>query len=36
MCGEAYATSAEMASEMGTFNAFEDNREQMLRVIDRI
>jgi len=29
----AYATSAEMAKEFGTFSGFERNREQMLRVI---
>lgn len=33
MCGEAYATSAEMARELGPFAAFERNREHMLRVI---
>ncbi|HOM05943.1 MAG TPA: vitamin B12-dependent ribonucleotide reductase, partial [Candidatus Kapabacteria bacterium] len=33
MTGEAYATSAEMASELGAFPAFEANREDMLRVI---
>jgi len=33
MCGEAYATSAEMAARMGPFSAFEENREAMLRVI---
>lgn len=33
LCGESYATSAEMASELGTFRAFDDNRESMLRVI---
>jgi ribonucleoside-diphosphate reductase alpha chain len=33
MTGEAYATSAEMAAELGPFPGFEDNREGMLRVI---
>jgi ribonucleoside-diphosphate reductase alpha chain len=33
MCGEAYATSAEMARELGPFAAYESNREHMLRVI---
>ncbi|MCD4751362.1 MAG: vitamin B12-dependent ribonucleotide reductase [Thermoanaerobaculales bacterium] len=33
MCGESYATSAEMATQMGPFRAYEDNRESMLRVI---
>jgi ribonucleoside-diphosphate reductase alpha chain len=33
MTGEAYATSAEMAGELGAFPAFEANREDMLRVI---
>ncbi|MBN8954132.1 MULTISPECIES: vitamin B12-dependent ribonucleotide reductase [unclassified Rhizobium] len=33
MTGIAYATSAEMASELGTFPMFEPNRENMLRVI---
>jgi ribonucleoside-diphosphate reductase alpha chain len=33
MTGEAYATSAEMASELGPFQAFPRNREDMLRVI---
>ncbi|HOQ48279.1 MAG TPA: adenosylcobalamin-dependent ribonucleoside-diphosphate reductase, partial [Candidatus Kapabacteria bacterium] len=33
MTGEAYATSAEMASDLGAFPAFEANREDMLRVI---
>ncbi|NOZ78925.1 MAG: vitamin B12-dependent ribonucleotide reductase [Acidobacteria bacterium] len=33
MTGEAYATSAEMASELGPFPAFADNRDSMLRVI---
>ncbi len=29
----AYATSAEMASELGTFKRYESNKDQMLRVI---
>ncbi len=33
MTGESYATSAEMAAELGPFPAFENNRESMLRVI---
>ncbi|MDL2406573.1 vitamin B12-dependent ribonucleotide reductase [Rhizobium calliandrae] len=33
MTGIAYATSAEMASELGTFPMFKPNREHMLRVI---
>jgi len=33
MTGVAYATSAEMASEMGAFPRYEENRESMLRVI---
>ncbi len=33
MTGESYATSAEMASELGPFPAFAANREPMLRVI---
>ncbi|MCX8196941.1 MAG: vitamin B12-dependent ribonucleotide reductase [Candidatus Micrarchaeota archaeon] len=33
MCGQAYATSAEMAREIGPFRAFERNRQHMLRVI---
>ncbi|WP_207461786.1 vitamin B12-dependent ribonucleotide reductase [Azospirillum sp. SYSU D00513] len=33
MTGTAYATSAEMAEELGTFPAFEQNRDSMLRVI---
>jgi ribonucleoside-diphosphate reductase alpha chain len=33
MTGEAYATSAEMAKELGTFPKFDINREPMLRVI---
>jgi ribonucleoside-diphosphate reductase alpha chain len=33
MTGEAYATSAEMAAELGPFPGFADNRDAMLRVI---
>jgi ribonucleoside-diphosphate reductase alpha chain len=33
MTGEAYATSAEMAAELGAFPGFDDNRENMLRVV---
>jgi ribonucleoside-diphosphate reductase alpha chain len=33
LCGEAYATSAEMAKELGAFPRYEPNREAMLRVI---
>ncbi|VVC01278.1 Vitamin B12-dependent ribonucleoside-diphosphate reductase [uncultured archaeon] len=33
LCGEAYATSAEMARELGPFKAYERNREHMLKVI---
>ncbi|HYG88652.1 MAG TPA: vitamin B12-dependent ribonucleotide reductase [Azospirillum sp.] len=33
MTGVAYATSAEMAEELGPFPGYEKNREQMLRVI---
>ncbi|MBI2984837.1 MAG: adenosylcobalamin-dependent ribonucleoside-diphosphate reductase [Candidatus Kerfeldbacteria bacterium] len=33
MSGESYATSAELASLLGPFPAYERNREQMLRVI---
>ena len=33
MTGEAYATSAEMAKEHGPFARFQDNREEMLRVM---
>ncbi len=33
MTGVAYATSAEMASEMGPFPGFGDNRDSMLRVM---
>ena len=33
MTGESYATSAEMASELGPFKAYPRNRESMLKVI---
>ncbi|MBU0726008.1 MAG: vitamin B12-dependent ribonucleotide reductase [Alphaproteobacteria bacterium] len=33
MTGRSYATSAEMAQELGAFPGFEPNREHMLRVI---
>ena len=33
MTGASYATSAEMAGELGAFPRFEENREAMLRVI---
>ena len=33
MCGESYATSAEMASFLGPFDKYEENKEHMLRVI---
>ena len=33
MCGESYATSAEMASILGTFPDYESNSEHMLRVM---
>ncbi|GMG81102.1 vitamin B12-dependent ribonucleotide reductase [Paralimibaculum aggregatum] len=33
LTGRAYATSAEMAGELGAFPAYEKNREAMLRVI---
>ena len=33
MTGTAYATSAEMAKEMGPFKRYEDNADHMLRVI---
>ncbi len=33
MTGVSYATSAEMASELGPFPAYEDNADAMLRVI---
>lgn len=33
MTGTAYATSAEMAKELGTFKQYPDNKESMLRVM---
>lgn len=33
MTGTAYATSAEMAKELGTFRRYEDNKKHMLRVM---
>lgn len=33
MTGEAYATSAEMAGELGTFEGYDDNAKDMLRVM---
>ncbi|MGH7420947.1 MAG: adenosylcobalamin-dependent ribonucleoside-diphosphate reductase [Candidatus Rokuibacteriota bacterium] len=33
MCGEAYATSAEMARDLGPFPGFQKNRDHMLRVM---
>jgi ribonucleoside-diphosphate reductase alpha chain len=33
MTGTAYATSAEMARELGTFRRFEENKQHMLRVM---
>ena len=33
LCGQSYATSADMAGELGAFPGFERNREHMLRVI---
>lgn len=33
MTGESYATSAEMASELGAFPGFDKNKDHMLRVI---
>lgn len=33
LTGESYGTSAEMARELGSFSRFEENRENMLRVI---
>jgi ribonucleoside-diphosphate reductase alpha chain len=33
MCGEAYATSAELARDLGAFPGYQRNREHMLRVI---
>ncbi len=33
MCGQAYLTSAEIASQIGPFEGYEENREPMLEVI---
>lgn len=33
MCGQSYATSAEMAKELGAFPRYEENKDDMLRVI---
>ena len=33
MCGTSYATSAEMAAELGAFPGFDENRDTMLRVM---
>jgi ribonucleoside-diphosphate reductase alpha chain len=33
LTGESYATSAEMAAELGAFPGYEENRDDMLRVI---
>ncbi|WP_417810888.1 vitamin B12-dependent ribonucleotide reductase [Thalassospira alkalitolerans] len=33
MCGVSYATSAEMASELGAFPGYADNADEMLRVM---
>lgn len=33
LCGESYATSAEMAKVLGPFSKYEKNKKQMLRVI---
>lgn len=33
MTGESYSTSAEMASDLGAFEGYENNKEHMLRVI---
>ena len=33
MTGVSYATSAEMAAELGAFPRFAENREEMLRVM---
>lgn len=33
MTGTAYATSAEMARELGTFSRYDDNKQHMLRVM---
>ncbi len=33
LCGESYATSAEMAKQLGPFNGYQRNRAHMLRVM---
>ena len=33
LCGRAYATSAELAADLGAFPRFEGNRSEMLRVV---
>ena len=33
LCGESYATSAELAAQLGPFQGYERNRDAMLRVI---
>ncbi|MDH4246515.1 MAG: vitamin B12-dependent ribonucleotide reductase [Deltaproteobacteria bacterium] len=33
LCGDAYATSAELAGQLGAFEGFANNREPMLRVM---
>ena len=33
LCGDSYATSAEMASQIGTFPRYESNKDSMMRVI---
>src|SRR5690606_20298125 len=33
MTGQSYATSAEIAGELGTFPGYENNKEAMLRVV---
>src|SRR5690606_23770286 len=33
LCGESYATSAEMAAQLGPFPGYERNKDAMLRVI---
>ncbi|MBR9701208.1 adenosylcobalamin-dependent ribonucleoside-diphosphate reductase [Candidatus Woesearchaeota archaeon] len=33
MCGESYATSAELASNLGSFPGYKNNKEHMLKVI---
>lgn len=33
MCGDSYTTSAEMASSLGSFPKYKENKESMLRVI---